>query len=332
MSTENHNSGESIKPATARIIVDLSFGYDFHAEEKGENFLCLNIKYTPLIQETDGRFSDVSQLSGNVSVDWGRNLPPEIEQKLETLQRVVMPFLPSYEINVGGSLNIQPTIRGIFCHYYTNPPKGIPSQLSVLYFFSTARNQTTQVNLEWDSLSRSQQLVVSNVASWVKKQAWEDLANKMREISGQPAQATRGHKVFLSYKRRSKAESIAETMAHRLSQQNISVWFDKWEIKAGDSVAGKIGEGFKAGDACLVFLDRQYSSSDWCTKEMNTALTKAINENFTVIPLLVEDCDKPELLKELRPIYLKEPSADQFEQVLSEITDAIYKVDLNPYR
>ncbi len=181
-------------------------------------------------------------------------------------------------------------------------------------------------------MSRSQQLVVSNVTSWVKKQAWEDLANKIRTISGQPAQAVRAHKVFVSYKRRSKAESVVDTIASRLSQQHIEVWFDKWEIKAGDSVPGKIGEGFKDSDACLVFLDQQYSSSDWCTTEMNTALTKAIDENFTVIPILVEDCNTPELLKERKPIYLKEPSADKFEQSLSEITDAIYKVDLNPYR
>ncbi len=332
MNIENHNSVENIKAASPRKISDLSFGYDFYAEEKGENFLCLNIRYTPLIQETDGRFSEVSQLSGYASVDWGRNLPPEIYQKLETLRRVVMSFLPSYEINVGGSLKIQPTIREIFCNYYTKPPKGIPSQLSVIYFFSTAPNQTTQANLEWDSLSRSQQLVIKNVASWVKKQAWEGLANRIRAISGQPAGAIRAHKVFVSYKRRSKAESDAENVAHRLSQQSITVWFDKWEIKAGDSVTGKIGEGFKDCDACLVFLESQYSSSGWCTKEMNTALTKAIKENFTVIPILVEDCDMPELLKDLKPVHLKDPSATEFEQILAEITDAIYKVDLNPYR
>jgi len=332
MNIENHNSVENIKAASPRRISDLSFGYDFHPEERGENFLCLNIQYTPLIQKTDGSFSSVSQLSGYVSVDWGRNLPPEIYQKLETLQRVVMSFLPSYEINVGGSLKIQPTIREIFCHYYTKPPKGVPSQLSALYFFSTAPNQTTQANLEWDSLSRSQQLVVSNVASWVKEQAWEDLANRIRVISGQPVEAIKAHKVFVSYKRRSKSEPVAETIAHRLSQQHIEVWLDKWEIKAGDSVPSKIGEGFKDSDACLVFLERQYSSSDWCTKEMNTALTKAINENLTVIPILVEDCDMPELLKDLKPVYLKDPSATEFEQRVAEITDAIYKVDLNPYR
>lgn len=333
MSIENQNSAESMKAASPRKVSDLSFEYSCHLVDKIENFLCLAIQYCPLVQEVDGSFSEVSQLSGHFNLDWGQ-LPLEINQKLETFERLVNVLLPSYEINVGsgGSLKVQPIIREIFCTYFTKPPTAVPSQLSAIYYFPTKPKQTSQVNLEWSSLSRSQQLVVSNLSSWVKKQAWEDLANKIRVISGRPAEAMRAYKVFISYKRRSKAEPVSETIAHRLSEQHITVWFDKWEIKAGDSVPGKIGEGFKDSDACLVFLESQYSSSDWCTKEMNTALTKAINENLTVIPILVEDCGIPELLKDLKPVYLKDPSATEFEQKLTEITDAVYKVDLNPYR
>jgi len=315
-------------------ICDLTFEYHFYPENKKENFLYLNIQYVPLIQETDGSFSDVSQLSGYFNLDWGQQALFEINQKLEDFGRLVIPLLPSYEVDqgTGTPLRVQPIIRQIFCTYFTKPPTVAPSQLSAIYSFPTRPKQTTQADLKWSSLSRSQQLFINNVSSWVKKQAWQDLANKIRATSGQPAEVMTPHKVFVSYKRRSKAESVAETIAHRLSQQHIDVWFDKWEIKAGDSVPGKIGKGFKDSDACLIFLERQYSSSDWCTKEMNTALTKAINENLTVIPILVEDCDKPELLKDLKPVYLQEPSADEFEQRLTEITDAIYKVDLNPYR
>lgn len=333
MSTKNHNSGEGMQVTSPRRVADLSFLWNFYPEDKKENFIYLGIRYRPLIQNADETYSDISQLSGDFNLDWGEQLPLEIKQKLDTLERVVAPLLPSYEINVTGSipLTIAPIINQIFCHYLTKPPAGTPSQLGVIYYFPTKPNEHTQLNLEWDSLSRSQQLVVSNVTSWVKKRAWEDLAKRIREISGQPAEAVRGHKVFLSYKKQSKAETVADIIAHRLSQQNIKVWFDKWEIKVGDSVPGRIGEGFKNSDACLIFLESQYSSSDWCTKEMNTALAKAINEGFTIIPILVEDCEKPELLKDLKHIYLKEPGATEFEQKLAEITDAIYKIDLNPY-
>jgi len=334
MNSKSSDSAEGMKAASSRRISDLTFEYHFYTGRRSGQGKELHIQYIPLTQEDDGNFSDVRQLSGYIRLDDWAQVPPEICQKLETLERVVAPLLPSYEIDVdrSGSLKIAPTINEIFATYFTKPPTGTPGQLSILYVFQTAPNQSSQANISWDSLSRSQQLVVSNVTSWVKKQAWEDLANKVRAISGQPAQKLRSHKVFLSYKKLSKAEQVAETIAHRLSQQRIEVWFDKWEIKAGESVAGKIGEGFKESDACLVFLESRYSSSDWCTKEMNTALTKAIDEDFTVIPILVEDCEKPELLKGLKHIYLKEPSHSEFEQKLTEITDAIYRVDLNPYR
>lgn len=334
MSIENHNSGEGLQRTSPRRVSDLTFSWEIYPGGKKENFLYIVIQYCPLIQNADGTCSEISQLSGHFNLAWGEQLPLEIKQKLDTLERVVAPLLPSYEINLTGNvpLTVEPTIREIFCNYFTKPPTGIPDQLSVIYYFPTQLNASTQLNLKWDSLSRSQKLVVSNVTSWVKKQAWEDLARRIRGISGQPTEVMTSHKVFTSYKRRSKAERVAENIAHRLSQQHMGVWFDKWEIKAGDSVPGKIGKGFKDSDACLIFLERQYSSSDWCTKEMNTALTKAINENLTVIPILVEDCDIPELLKDLKPVYLKEPNADEFEQKLTEITDAIYKVDLNPYR
>ena len=93
----------------------------------------------------------------------------------------------------------------------------------------------------------------------MKQQAWEHLINNVREISGQPPMVSGAHQVFISYKQKTKSEQIAETIAERLSQQSITVWFDKWEINAGDSITGKIGEGFEHSDACLIFLSQGYA-------------------------------------------------------------------------
>lgn len=316
-----------------RIISDLTFGYDIRSLDDIEKRPWLSIQYSAQFQNANGDFSKVGQLSDAFSIDW-EGLSIEVRQKIETLERVISAHIPTYEIPVTGGvpLEVQAIISEIFCNYFTMPPTNIPNQLSAMYFFKTQPKLTTQLNLEWNSLSRSQQLVVSNIASWVKQQAWEHLTNNVREISGQPPMVSRVYKVFISYKQKTKSEQIAETIAERLSQQGIRVWFDKWEIKAGDSIPGKIGEGFEHSDACLIFLSQGFSVSKWCTKEMNVALTKAINERLTVIPSLIETCTIPELLKDLKRVDFIEPTAIEFEQKLTEITDAIYKVDLNPYR
>ena len=290
------------------------------------------VEYSSLIRDAAGNLSEDQVLSGRFKFNLDE-LPVDVSQKLESLEKLVVSFLPSYK---AGTNNINPltlgaSVREILCSYRTKPEVKIPIRLTVRYSFPTAPSQTTVTNIQWDSLSRSQQLLVSNTASWVKNKAWEHLTNQVMRVSGQPTLSSRPHKIFISYKKNSIAENVAEHIALRLSQQGINVWFDKWELRAGDSILGKIGEGFVGIDACLIFLNHEYNWDNWCTREMNIALAKAISEDLMIIPSLVEVCDVPELFKDLRRMDFIEPTAVEFEKKLQEITDSIYKVDLNPY-
>ncbi len=51
---------------------------------------------------------------------------------------------------------------------------------------------------------------------------------------------TFSHDVFLSHS--SKDKKVVRAMAKRLRGDGLRVWFDDWEIKAGDSIPGKIEE------------------------------------------------------------------------------------------
>jgi len=333
MKVEGNSTGRDISSCCPRRIVDITF--TFRVSRLHDLYEpVMHIEYRPLIGNVDGSLDESEVLFGRIRYDLNK-VPGEVCQKLESLERGLVSLLPSYEVGATSSdlATLVASVRSIGCSYRSNPPVNLPDGLHVEYFFPTEPGEIRNTNLEWESLSRSEQLLVSNIASWVKKQAWEHLTNRVREVSGKAAVASRYHKVFISYKKKSKAEEIAENIASRLSQpqQGINVWFDKWEIKAGDSIPGKIAEGFKDSDACLIFLSHEFGGSGWCTKEMNTALVKGIEENLTVIPSLVEVCDVPELLKELKRVNFIEPTATKFEQGLQEITDAIYKVDLNPY-
>jgi len=170
------------------------------------------------------------------------------------------------------------------------------------------------------------------IATWDRLLATSRLMNRVKVANKQSVVESIPKKVFISYKKQSKSENIAEKIAHKLSQKGIEVWFDKWEITAGDSIPGKIEEGFTNIDACIIFINREYSMSAWCTKEMNTAITKGINETLKIIPSLVENCCVPELLKDQRRVDFINPTQDEFEAKFKEITNSIFKVDPNPYR
>lgn len=51
------------------------------------------------------------------------------------------------------------------------------------------------------------------------------------------------HDVFLSHS--SKDKAVAHAVAERLRADGLTVWFDEWEIKPGDSIPAKIEEGLE---------------------------------------------------------------------------------------
>lgn len=318
---------------TKNVIRDLTYTYIIRWLNSDQRDARLDINYAPLIDKPEGGFSEVSVLSGNFVIEWDK-LPTRICQKIKNLERLLNAFLVTYKIpnKRDSPLLVEANIIEIQCYYNSIPVTQIPSQLRTYYHFPIQPSSSYNVDVAWKSLSSSQQLVVRNLSSWVKKASWKDLAKRIKESKGQTVNESRYYKVFVSYKRNSKAEKFADTITKRLSQEDIDVWFDKWEIKAGDSIPGKIGEGFKDSDACLIFLNREYSESEWCTMEMNIALTKAKTEGLTIIPCIVEKCDVPELLKVHKRVEFIKQTQAKFETKFTEITDAIYKVDLNPYR
>ena len=215
------SSGEKTKSSSPKRISDVAFSYHFYPGRLPDQSKGFDLSYSPQIEDANGHFSAVSELNGYISWDWNR-LPAEICQKLDTLERTLIPLLPTYELEIesGSPLEIASTIEEITCSYQFIPSQGNPSQFGVVYSLLAPSSDRTQVDL-WDSLSSSQQLVVSSLSSWVKKQAWQDLANRIAQISGQPSLESSAHKAFISYKKNSKPQQITETIASRLSQQGM---------------------------------------------------------------------------------------------------------------
>ena len=59
-----------------------------------------------------------------------------------------------------------------------------------------------------------------------------------------------GYDVFLSHS--SKDKAVVRAVAERLRKDGVRVWFDEWEIKAGDSIPAKIEEGLEKSRACAM--------------------------------------------------------------------------------
>ena len=184
-------------------------------------------------------------------------------------------------------------------------------------------NRSFPVQLREDELTRGQQRLLKSVLATLNRMAWDD-------VRKQVGAATRPNKprIFISY--RKGHERFAEALARRLGQEGFVPWFDGWDILAGDSIPGKIDQAFRESEAFILTAD--YQEGKWATDELQTAIAKRIEEGYRIVPVLLEQCEKLELIKQLRHVDFTAQDPETYESKVAELIDGIYGLELNPFR
>lgn len=132
-------------------------------------------------------------------------------------------------------------------------------------------------------------------------------------------------KVFISHN--SKDKSNAESVGQFLLDQGIDVWFDKWEIKAGESLSDKLSDGLVDAQAFLILMSPNSMSSRWVREELRVALQRRIREDdFRIIPVLLEECEIPAFLLDYVYIDWRIESNERFEALIR----ALKQISLKP--
>ena len=102
-------------------------------------------------------------------------------------------------------------------------------------------------------------------------------------------------KLFISHSSHDK--SFVDRLVADLQNNDIPVWYDKLDLRVGDSVTGGINEGLSDSKYFLIVLSRSSVVSRWVTEELNAALMEQVARGGTfVLPALLEDCAVPPLL------------------------------------
>lgn len=74
--------------------------------------------------------------------------------------------------------------------------------------------------------------------------------------------------VFLSHS--SKDRELVRPIAERLREDDLRVWFDEWEIKAGDSIPAKIEDGLERSRVLVLCMSANAFGSEWAKLEAGT--------------------------------------------------------------
>jgi hypothetical protein len=103
--------------------------------------------------------------------------------------------------------------------------------------------------------------------------------------------------IFLSHT--SVDKPFVEKLARDLRRLGINVWFDKWEIKVGESITWKIEEGIREHEYLGIVLSPDALRSEWVKSELSAAWTRQMRtKKIGVLPILYRDCEIPLFLSD----------------------------------
>ena len=249
-------------------------------------------------------------------------LPEGMQRKLNRLAEYVGELLDAPEVEVAGvPLRGSPLLQ-----YY----QVVGPRVNAVYLASPDSRNPTSINVE-GRLSEGARRLADNLLPMCEQLAWTDLRKRLG-ARGEPRPDTR-KRVLISYKSGSEErQRFVEAIAHRLGREQFIPWYDKWEIKAGDSIARELAAGFHDVAAIIIVLTPDYPGERWAREELETAITKRIEQNIRVIPVIYEPCERPEMLGTLRYVNCINHDEAQIEPQFRELIDALNEIELNPYR
>src|ERR1022692_3166371 len=116
---------------------------------------------------------------------------------------------------------------------------------------------------------------------------------------------------------------FVEKLAVDLRANGVDAWFSKWEIKAGDSIRGRIEEGLDRCEYFIIVLSKNSISRPWVQTELDAATVNKLNGKVKkIIPVKIEDCgDLPPIL---RSLCWEDFSEQPYQSALKRVLDSIF--------
>lgn len=86
-----------------------------------------------------------------------------------------------------------------------------------------------------------------------------------------------------------------------LTHAGHKVWMDEFEINVGDSIVDKINQATAKADALVIFMSNASTSSSWVQREWQSTLARRLSgQSVAILPALIEDCDAPALISDIK--------------------------------
>ncbi|MBQ8093717.1 MAG: DUF1883 domain-containing protein [Clostridia bacterium] len=139
-----------------------------------------------------------------------------------------------------------------------------------------------------------------------------------------PVDEGKEYDVFISHASEDK-DAVVRPLAVALREKGVSVWYDEFELKIGDSLRRKIDQGLSKSRFGIVVISRSFIKKGWTNYELDGLMTKAISGQQVLLPIW-HDITKQEVIDyspSLADKVARNTSQETVEEIASEIAEMI---------
>jgi hypothetical protein len=130
--------------------------------------------------------------------------------------------------------------------------------------------------------------------------------------------------VFISHASEDKDE-VVRPLALALQQGGLSVWYDEFELRIGDSLRRKIDKGLGASRFGVVVLSKAFFGRGWPEYELDGLVTRAVSGEQILLPIW-HQVTKKEVIgysASLADRLARSTATHTIEEIAAEIIDVI---------
>ena len=106
-------------------------------------------------------------------------------------------------------------------------------------------------------------------------------------------------KAFLCHS--SQDKDVVEAFANKLLSRKASVWYDKWDIKPGESIVQKVNDGLSEMTHLVIFLSKHSVKSHWVQNELSSGLMRKLSDSSVrIIPIMLDEVEIPTIINHIK--------------------------------
>jgi len=134
----------------------------------------------------------------------------------------------------------------------------------------------------------------------------------------------REYDVFISHASEDK-DDIVRPLAVSLQNNGLSVWYDEFELKIGDSLRRKIDMGLAKSNFGIVVISRNFIKKGWPNYELDGLMTRTISGEQILLPIW-HNITKQEVVDyspSLADKVARNTATNTVDEIADEITNLI---------